>query len=108
MAQRTVTGSVTDLNGEPLIGANVLISGTTTGTITDIDGSFSMDVPTDAQSLSISYTGFQDQDVSIFGLNNVAISMAEGELLEEIVVTGLGIKKENKALGYGVSTISSG
>jgi len=107
MAQRTVTGSVTDLNGEPLIGANVLISGTTTGTITDIDGSFSMEVPTDAQSLSISYTGFQDQDVSIFGLNNVAISMAEGELLEEIVVTGLGIKKEKKALGYGVSTISS-
>ena len=107
MAQRTVTGSVTDLNGEALIGANVLISGSTSGTITDIDGSFSMEVPADAESLSISYTGFQDQDVSIFGLNNVVISMAEGELLEEIVVTGLGIKKEKKALGYGVSTISS-
>ncbi len=107
MAQRTVTGSVTDVNGEALIGANVLVSGTTSGTITDIDGSFSLEVPTDAQSLSISYTGFTDQDVSIFGLNNVAISLAEGELLEEIVVTGLGIKKEKKALGYGVSTISS-
>ena len=107
IAQRTVTGVITDTSGEALIGANVLVSGTTTGTITDIDGSFSLEVPNDAQSLSVSYTGFTDQDVNIFGLNNVSISMSEGELLEEIVVTGLGIKKEKKALGYGVSTIST-
>lgn len=106
-SQRTVTGSVTDVNGEALIGANVLVKGSTTGTITDIDGSFSLQVPEDTQELSISYTGFQDQDINIFGINNVAISLSEGEMLDEIVVTGLGIKREKKALGYGVSTIAS-
>jgi len=107
MAQRTVTGSVTDLNGEPLIGASVLVEGSTTGTITDIDGSFTIDVPDDAQSLAITYTGYQEQSISILGLNNVSISLAEGELLEEIVVTGLGIKKEKKALGYSVSSVKN-
>jgi len=106
MAQRTVTGSVTDVNGEPLIGASVLVKGTTTGTITDIDGGFTMSVPDDATALTVSYTGYQEQDIDIFGLNTVSISLAEGELLDEVVVTGLGIKKEKKALGYGVSTIA--
>jgi len=107
IAQRTVTGSVTDLNGEALIGANVLISGTTSGTITDIDGSFSMEVPNDAQSLSISYTGYTDQDVSIFGLNNVSISLSEGELLEEIIVTASGLVANKRSIGYSVQNVEA-
>jgi len=106
-AQRTVTGSITDVNGEALIGANVLAKGTSMGTITDIDGSFTLEVPDDNNTLVISYTGYQTQEVDITGQSNVSITMAEGELLDEIVVTGLGIKKEKKALGYAVTTIGS-
>lgn len=106
-AQRTVTGTITDVNGESLIGANVLAKGTSTGTITDIDGSFSLEVPDGNNTLVVSYTGYQTQEVDITGQSNVTITMAEGELLDEIVVTGLGIKKEKKALGYAVTTIGS-
>ncbi len=106
-AQRTVTGSITDVNGETLIGANVLAKGTSSGTITDIDGNFSLEVPDGNNTLVISYTGYQTQEVDITGQSNVTIAMAEGQLLDEIVVTGLGIKKEKKALGYAVTTIGS-
>ena len=106
-AQRTVTGTITDVNGEALIGANVLAKGTSTGTVTDIDGSFSLEVPEGNNVLVISYTGYQTQEVDITGQSNVEITLSEGQLLDEIVVTGLGIKKEKKALGYAVTTIGS-
>jgi TonB-linked SusC/RagA family outer membrane protein len=106
-AQRTVTGSITDVNGESLIGANVLAKGTSVGTITDLDGNFSLEVPDGKNTLVISYTGYRTQEVDIKGQSNVQITMAEGELLDEIVVTGLGIKKEKKALGYAVTTIGA-
>ena len=108
VAQRTVTGTVTDAAGESLIGANLLAQGTSTGTITDIDGSFSLSVPDGTSILVFSFTGYETQEVDITGQTNINVVLAEGELLEEVVVTGLGIKKEKKALGYGVSTISSG
>ncbi len=104
-AQRTVSGSIIDDTGLPMIGANVLVDGTDLGTITDIDGSFSLVVPDDATELVVSYTGYSTQTVNINGLNSISVTLSEGELLDEIVVTGLGIKKEKKALGYGVSTI---
>ena len=107
MAQRTVTGVVNDDTGESLIGANVLVKGTTSGTISDIDGSFSIEVPDGFNVLLISFTGYESQEVDVSGQSNVTISLAQGELLEEVVVTGLGIKKEKKALGYGVTTLSS-
>jgi len=107
MAQRTVSGVITDSSGEALIGANVLVKGTTIGTITDIDGSYSLEVPDDANTLVISYTGYSTQEMDIFGLSSANVTLAEGEVLDEIVVTGLGIKKEKKALGYAVTTIGS-
>ena len=106
-AQRTVTGSIIDVNGESLIGANVLAKGTSVGTITDIDGNFSLEVPDGNNTLVISYTGYQTQEVDIEGQSIVSITLAEGELLDEIVVTGLGIKREKKALGYAVTTIGA-
>ncbi len=107
MAQRTVTGTVTDETGETLIGASVLVKGTTTGTVTDIDGSYSLDVPAGEQTLVFSYTGYATQDVITGASNVIDITLSEGLQLNEVVVTGLGIKKEKKALGYGVSTISN-
>ena len=107
LAQRTVTGTVTDANGEPLIGANVLVKGTTTGTITDIDGTFSLTVPDDATELSLSFTGYESQDFDIAGVSDISAVLQEGQLLEEVVVTSLGIKRDKKALGYGVTTLSN-
>lgn len=107
LAQRTVTGSVVDNTGEPLIGANLIVKGTSTGTITDIDGSFSLDVPAGGNTLVVSFTGFETQEVDISTLSVVEVVLAQGELLEEVVVTSLGIKRDKKALGYGVATISA-
>lgn len=104
-AQRTVTGVVLDTGGETLIGANVLAKGSTVGTVTDIDGSFTISVPDDVNIIVVSYTGYETQEIDVTGLNSVNVTMAEGQLLDEIVVTGLGIKKEKKALGYAVSSV---
>jgi len=107
MAQRTVTGTVTDTEGESLIGASVLVKGSTTGTVTDIDGSYSLDVPGGEQTLIFSYTGYATQEVVTGASNVLDVVLSEGLELTEVVVTGLGIKKEKKALGYGVSTIAN-
>ncbi|MFT6334264.1 MAG: TonB-linked SusC/RagA family outer membrane protein [Halioglobus sp.] len=106
-AQRTVTGVILDTGGESLIGANVLAKGSTIGTVTDIDGNFSLSVPDGVNTIVVSYTGYETQEVDVTGLSNINITMAEGQLLDEIVVTGLGIRKEKKALGYAVTTIGS-
>lgn len=104
-AQRTITGVVSDASGESLIGANVISKGSTTGTVTEIDGSFSLEVPDGATILVISYTGYQTQEVDITNSSNVNVILAEGRLLDEVVVTALGIEKESKTLGYGVDQI---
>ncbi len=108
LAQRTVTGTVTDVNGEPLIGASILVKGTSTGTVTDLDGSFSLEVPEGANTLVVSYTGYATKEVELGASNVVDIQLEPyAEELSEVVVTGLGIRREKKALGYGVSTIST-
>lgn len=105
IAQRTVSGVVTDTDGEALIGANVLVENSTLGTVTDIDGSFSLEVPEGTNDLQVSYTGYQTQNVDIAGLSYVDIQLAEGQLLDEVVVTALGIKREEKSLGYSVQEL---
>ncbi|MEO1258546.1 MAG: SusC/RagA family TonB-linked outer membrane protein [Bacteroidota bacterium] len=108
MAQRTVTGTVVDENGESLIGVSILAKNTSTGTVTDIDGTYSIKVPDGATTLVFSYTGFGTQEVALGASNVVDLTLKEAaEQLSEVVVTGLGIRKEKKALGYGVTTIGS-
>jgi len=104
-AQRTISGVITDNEGLPMIGANVLVSGSDVGTITDIDGSFSLSVPDGADELLVSYTGYTSQTIDITGTNTVNMVLLEGELLDEIVVTALGISKPKKALGYAVEEV---
>lgn len=107
MAQTTVSGVLTDESGEPLIGANVIAKGTSVGTITDVDGRYSITLPEGVTNIIVSYLGYADQEIAISGPGEVNVSMAaDSELIEEIVVTGLGIKKEKKALGYAVSSVS--
>lgn len=105
LAQRTITGTVTDVGGEPLIGASVLVRGTTTGTVTDVDGSYSITVSEEHNILVFSYTGYATQEITLTASNVVDVTLQEGLSLEEIVVTAQGIQKEKRALGYSVSTV---
>ncbi len=107
MAQKTVTGTILDSEGFPVIGANVLIKGSTVGTISDVDGSFSLNVPEGSNTLVVSYTGFGTQEIDVSGTNNVSITLAEGVTLSEAVVTALGIERSEKALGYAVQEVAA-
>jgi TonB-linked SusC/RagA family outer membrane protein len=106
--QRTVSGVVTSgKDKQPLIGAVVLVEKTTIGTTTDIDGKYSLSVPDDAKNLLISYTGFKNQTVLITSTTlNIALEENE-KLLDDVVVTALGIKREKKALGYSVQDVKA-
>jgi TonB-linked SusC/RagA family outer membrane protein len=107
IAQRTVSGTITDDGGEPLIGASILVKGTSSGTVTDIDGSYSLEVPDGSTTLVVSYTGFETREVKLGASNVLDITMSEGVALDEVVVTGLGIRRDKKALGYAVTTLST-
>ena len=99
LAQRTISGTVTDAEtGEPLIGANVLIKGTSTGTVTDLDGNFSI-LATDEDVLIFSYTGYSAEEVVVGTQDRIEISMGSGELLDEIVVIGYGTAKKRDLTG---------
>lgn len=96
-AQRTISGTVTDAgSGEPLIAANVLVLGTSTGTVTDFDGNFTLEVPDDATTLRITYTGYADQEIDIANGTTFDVQLAEGTALEEVVVTGYGTAKSRE------------
>jgi len=100
MAQRTITGSVTDAeNGEPLIGATVLVVGTSTGSVTDIDGSYSIDVSDDDTQLEFSYTGYTAKTVDIGSSNRIDVVLSPGETLEEVVVVGYSSVRKRDLTG---------
>lgn len=95
LAQRTVTGTVTDAQGEALIGANILEKGTSNGTIADIDGTYSLSV-SEGATLVFSFTGYNEKEVVVGSLSVIDIMLEEGQLLEEIVVTGYGSQKSKE------------
>lgn len=99
-----VTGSITDERGEPVIGASVLEKGTTNGTITDLDGKFTLEVSSGAV-LSVSFVGYQTLSVNVEGRRNVNITLKEDmEQLEEVVVVGYGTQKKS-SLTASVATV---
>ena len=105
-AQVKVTGVVTDPSGEAIIGANILQQGTTNGTITDIDGNFTLEVPTDAQ-LAVSYIGYKKVIIPVNGKTNFTIKMEDDALkLETVVVTAMGIKKKEASLTYSTQQLN--
>lgn len=98
-----ISGVITDSEG-PIIGASVVEKGTSNGTITDLDGRFSLDVKPGA-ILVISYVGYASQEVKAT-TGTMRITLKEdNQVLDEVVVTALGIKRERKALGYGVAEV---
>jgi TonB-linked SusC/RagA family outer membrane protein len=111
-AQTNVSGSVTDAKtGEALVGASVLIKGTTTGAVTDLDGNFKISLPAkDAAeySLVVSYLGYVRKEVTINGASFLTIKLApDTEQLNEVIVTAFGVKQEKKAINYSVQEIDS-
>ena len=106
LSQRIISGTVKDSNDEPLIGASVLVKSTTNGATTDLDGNYSINVPDGSTTLVISYTGYDTQELEIGVSNTLNITLFEATtLLNEIVVTALGIEREKKELGYAVTTV---
>ncbi len=102
----TVTGKVTDIKGQPLIGVSVRIKGSGTGTSTDLNGNFNINTPDDNSVLVFTYIGFVAQEVTVNGRTSVNVVLQESTAaLSEVVVTALGIKREAKSLGYSASTV---
>lgn len=105
--ERTVSGKVTSLDeGQPLPGVNVVLKGTTTGTVTDIEGNYRLDVPQDGGTLIFSFIGLESQELEIGSRSVIDVQMASDVTqLSEVIVTAQGIKREAKALGYGVERV---
>ena len=103
--KQTVKGCIKDENGDPIIGASILVKGTTTGTITDADGRYSLDVPS-GSTIQISYLGYQTKEVKAQGGSDMTVFMdVDNKTLDDVVVTAFGIKREEKALGYAVQKV---
>ncbi|MBX2926767.1 MAG: SusC/RagA family TonB-linked outer membrane protein [Saprospiraceae bacterium] len=106
-AQRTITGTVTDPNKEPLIGATVLVEGTSLGTITDINGEFSLTVPAGSTNLVVSYTGYAARRIALTTSSTYAIDLdTDAVTLSDIVVTAYGTTRK-EALTGSVGSITA-
>ncbi len=105
LAQRTIMGTVSGDDGSALIGATVLVKGTSTGTITDIDGKYSIRVPDAGAVLIFSFTGFATEEVAIGTSNVVDLTMKSGQVLEEVVVTALGVSRYKNELAYSAQKV---
>ena len=97
--ERTITGTVNDTKGEPVIGASVMVKGTVIGTATDIDGRYSLPVPASATTLHVTYIGMREMDVPITGTTIDIIMEEDVSSLDELVVIGYGIQRRRDLTG---------
>ena len=97
---KSVSGTVVDKAGEPVIGASVVVKGTTNGTITDFDGNFSLQGVPNNGTIQISFVGYKTQDISVAGKTSIKVTLAEDtEMLDEVVVVGYGVQKKSDVTG---------
>lgn len=98
--KKSLTGKVTDQYGEPLPGVTIMVAGTTTGTISDADGSFSLTLPTGATTLQFTFVGMQTQEIPIAGRTSFDVVMLDETIaLEEIVAIGYGVTRKSDLVG---------
>ncbi len=103
----TVSGIVKDPTGEPVIGASVTVKGTNMGTVTNIDGQYTLQCPAKG-TLVFSYLGMKPKNADINGRQQINVTLEEeATTLNDVVVTALGIKRQTKALGYAVTELKS-
>ncbi len=106
--ERTITGTVTGSDGTALPGVNVVVKGTTQGTITDIDGNYTLSVGSGSIVLVYSFVGMEAQEIAIGQRSVVDVTLSEdSQQLAEVVVTAIGIERQQKALGYSVGKVES-
>jgi len=106
IAQIAVTGLVTDNEfGDPLPGVNVVVEGTTQGTVTDIDGKFTINVPSEESRLSFSYVGMKNQTITVGEQRIIDVSLGSGQLLDEVVVTGFIPERNKRNVTYANQTV---
>lgn len=104
---KTITGNVTDQNGLPLPGVNIVVEGTTNGTQSDFDGNYAISA-SEGQTLLFTYIGQRPERRTVGAGATINVQMSEdAQALEEVVVTAQGIKREKKALGYAVTSVGS-
>jgi len=108
LAQRTISGTITDENSQPLIGASILIKGTSNGTVTDGDGRFQLNLPSNASTLIISYTGYLAQEVEVDAVSNtLMVSLRPDQrILDEVVVTAFGLERKRNDLSVSAQKVS--
>ena len=104
MAQQTVSGTVTTADG-PLPGATIVVKGTNTGTTTDFDGNFSIEASA-GDVLVASFVGYATQESSVDSSSQIDFVLQEDQLLDEVVITALGISREKKSLGYSITEVA--
>ena len=105
---QTVSGVVKDSDGNSIPGVNIVVKGTSTGTITDSEGKYSLSVPDANSVLVFSFIGYSQQEVTLSGRSTIDVSMANDvKALEEVVVTALGIERSSKSLGYATSKVNA-
>src|SRR5574344_85780 len=106
---RSITGTVTDADdGSTLPGVSVVVKGTSIGTVTDIDGKFTLNVTKDAKTLRFTFVGFEPKEIELGTTSSYAIKLTKTDVsVDEVVVTAMGISKEKKALGYAVQDVQS-
>jgi TonB-linked SusC/RagA family outer membrane protein len=108
LQQKVVTGKITDTKGGTLPGVNVSLKGTTTGAIADMDGKYSIAVPEGNATLVFSFIGYTSQEIAVNGNSTIDVKLSEElTVLNEVVVTALGIKKEAKRIGYSTATVNN-
>ncbi|HPH21838.1 MAG TPA: carboxypeptidase-like regulatory domain-containing protein [Haliscomenobacter sp.] len=107
IGQRTVSGKITDTDREGLPGVNVLLKGTAAGTVTELDGSFSLEVPSTGGSLVVSYVGYRTVEVALDAQSSYNITLEEDvSTLKELIVTGYTVDSRREATG-AVSTVKA-
>ena len=106
--ERTITGQVLDSKGAPLIGVSILVKGTTDGAITDLDGNYKIITKSNNPVIVYSYIGYKTQEVPLKGQTSINITlMDDTQVIDEVVVTALGIKRSEKALSYNVTQVDA-
>lgn len=104
---REISGKITDSEGLPLIGANIKVKNTTRGTITDVDGNFQLEVLPSDETIVVSYIGYEPVEINIVNKDQINVSLSVSAEVEEVVITALGVAREEKALGYAVQKLES-
>ncbi|MGL4852670.1 MAG: SusC/RagA family TonB-linked outer membrane protein [Phocaeicola sp.] len=105
---KRISGTVKDPAGEPIIGANVLIKGTSNGTITDFDGNYTLDNVPEGAVLDVSFIGYATAEVKVGTQSTIHIKLNEDtQTLNEVVVTALGIKRQKRSLGYSTANVGA-